>query len=354
MLTRFKKIRSRVVFELRRFKAMSQSISFSKEHQWASIDEFLADDTFEAGVHTIPLRFGGRAQVLVIGDLHSVPVNKRIPVFFNGALGGREGTRPPYFSGRRLLREIEIPGIAVSDPIFDIDSDIRLGWYTGLPEWRYQEQLGEILQHFSSVLGRDLLTIGGSGGGYAALEAASRLNASAFVWNPQTCILWYRRTFVWKWLEILFPDTWHPGDSNWKFVRKRFMEPSGLTFDLGLEPPPARFLYLQNDVDWHVRLHFAHYVYKHGLIHTRPGLFVDGDDRFAVMSHFGSGTAGHVRPPRSVIVAAVVRMLDKSLTVRQVYEGLLESIGEDGPDLSLLPVKLVPPEFRENYVTSFE
>lgn len=354
MLMRLERMRSRVIPELRRFKAMTRSISFSKGHQWSSIDEFLEDDTFEAGIHTIPLRFGGQAQILVVGNLRSLPDSKRIPVFFNGALGEREGTRPPYFSGRRLLREVEMPGIAVSDPIFDLDSDIKLGWYTGLPEWRYQEQLGEILQHFSSALERDLLTIGGSGGGYAALEAASRLNASAFVWNPQTCILWYRRTFVWKWLEILFPDTWYLGDNNWKFVRKRFMEPSGLTFDLGLKPPPTRFLCLQNDVDWHVKLHFTHYVSKHGLTHSEPGLFIDGDDRLAVMSHFGSGTAGHVRPPRSIIVASLLGMLDKNLTVYQVYESLLGIIGADEPDLSLLPAKLVPPEFREDYVVGFE
>ena len=316
------------------------------EFTWTSIDDFLASSTVAPGTHSIGLRHGGRAQILVLGELASARPGRRIPVAFNGAVGDRAGTQPPFFSGRRLFAELKTPGIAVSDPIFDVDPEISVGWYTGLPGWRYQEQLAEILGHLGQLSGRELVAFGGSAGGFAALTQASRLKASAFVWNPQTCILWYHRRIVWRWMELLFPDTWYLGDDNWKFVRKRFMEPTELDFDLGLRPAPPRLLYLQNDVDWHVRLHCTHYMGKHGFSHVAPGLFVDGDERVARLAHFGDGTVGHVKPPRDVIVAALDGMLDESLTVREVHDGLaLDRFGV--PDLSRLPARLVPESFPE-------
>lgn len=327
-------------------KSLLRPRAHDEEHLWSGIDEFLQARAFPAGIHTIPLRHGGRAQILVIGDLASVRPGRRIPVAFNAAVGDRAGTQPPFFSGRRLFAEVKTAGLAVSDPIFDVDPDISVGWYTGLPGWHYQEQLAEILAHIGAVTGRELLTLGGSAGGFAALGAASRLGASAFVWNPQICILWYHKRIIWRWMEIAFPDTWYLGDGNWKFVRKRFMEPTELDFDLGLKPLPARMLYLQNDVDWHVRLHVTHYVSRHGLVHEAPGLFVKGDEHALRLAHFGDGPGGHVKPPRDVLLAGLEGMLEGSLTARQVHDSLGFPDAGRAPDLSRLPARLVPEGFR--------
>lgn len=312
------------------------------QHMWDSIDTFVSSDFFAPGIHTVPLRHGGRAQILVIGNLNMIPAGRRMPVAFNGAVGDRTGTQPPFFSGRGIFHSVGTQGVAVSDPIFDVDPDISIGWYTGLPGWRYQEQLAEIIAHLSNVSGRETLTFGGSAGGFAALEAASRLQASAFVWNPQTCVLWYHRKTVWRWLETLFPDTWHPGNGNWKHVRKRFMESTELAFDLGRHPVPSRVLYLQNDVDWHVRRHVTNYVDCHGFTHMEPGLFLKSDERAIALAHFGEGLRGHVKPQRKTITAALAGMLDESLSTVQVLDMLHLNAPGTVPNLSGLPERLVP------------
>lgn len=89
-----------------------------------------------------------------------------------------------------------------------MDTDVPLGWYAGneeIPD--LQTQLVRLLERISDCTGARLLIIGGSGGGYAAIQLglSLRCRTSVLVWNPQTAIADYVPKFVTQYLCTAFP-----------------------------------------------------------------------------------------------------------------------------------------------------
>ena len=145
------------------------------------------------GVHVIWLSPATHLDVLVVGDLHDATADRAVPVFLSGAVTGRNGASGPFFSGLGVMSEVGGPYLCLSDPTLDHDSELALGWYTGLPGEGVREALAHLLATVHSRLGREVLLVGGSGGGFAALSLAevTSVPTSVFVWNPQTDILRY-------------------------------------------------------------------------------------------------------------------------------------------------------------------
>lgn len=109
-------------------------------------------------------------------------------VFFNGARTGTRGNKPifhrwsyyPFLNGSML---------AIADPMVCKYAELNLGWYYGDEEKNYREFLVKIalkIAELSCINLKDIIFVGSSGGGPAAIDCASRIKGSkAVVINSQ-------------------------------------------------------------------------------------------------------------------------------------------------------------------------
>lgn len=88
--------------------------------------------------------------------------------------------------------------LCVADPTLELNADIRLGWYLGTQEHDATEELCRLIVHIADALGipsRSIVFWGSSGGGFAALALASRIEeATAVAINAQTDVFAYENT----------------------------------------------------------------------------------------------------------------------------------------------------------------
>lgn len=112
-------------------------------------------------------------------------------VRFNGAVD-RSRTKLPYFGGLGSMSSRNESVLVFSDPAFDRNSDMRLGWYLG--EVRGGRSLydciNEVISEYVSEWGIEKVVLfGSSGGGFASLQVGLRRgNCSVLVINPQTIL----------------------------------------------------------------------------------------------------------------------------------------------------------------------
>lgn len=98
----------------------------------------------------------------------------------------------PFWTGRGLTPSVDANFLLVSDPTMILDRTLNLGWYAGSREQPdLIETLTEIFRAVTS--GTRPIFFGASGGGWAALKYAARLDgAAAVVVNPQVDIARYK------------------------------------------------------------------------------------------------------------------------------------------------------------------
>lgn len=279
----------------------------------ASFAEALASQSSDA-VHAFRLDDRVTLDVLVHGSPGQQDCS--IPVFFNGNVPNRGKKCGPFFSGEQMGSAISPVTIAFSDPSVDRSSDVQVGWYTGYEGTEMTAVVLEVLRAVSDVWSRELVLIGGAGGGFASLRFASSLDrpVSAFVWNPQTDILGYNRVFVERYLNASFPSITgdQPSAVNWLENRRALCERAGLDHSLvtGEHHSPRaidRLVYLQNIHDWHLDAHATPYLKQHGFWDVGTGSqILDPDHVFQV----GDWGAGHAPVPPDLLVQALRSFLD--------------------------------------------
>lgn len=79
--------------------------------------------------------------------------------------------------------------LCVEDPMYKLYPGLRTGWYYGRPDAPLLDELHRALESFRAALGaerKDVLFVGSSAGGYAALYLCDRMKGSSCVaMNPQ-------------------------------------------------------------------------------------------------------------------------------------------------------------------------
>ena len=280
---------------------------------WNSVDEFLASEAKE-GVHRIPMDAGGSA-TLDIQLLNWSPEVREgqavIPVFFSAAVGARNGRPAPFFSGVGLAGADGYAAIAVSDPSLALSPDVSLAWYAGGRDHRVQRHLASFLARVAEAQDKELLLVGGSGGGFAACLYGALLGskASVFVWNPQTDILRYYRSAVGEYLSTCFGSGFQREDRA-----RQLLESCGIHSELASvyasHEGPRRCVYLQNVSDrFHVEGHALPFLAGLRMRSAgRKGFMLSADGRLAAL--FGAWSEGHDAPPKTMIRAVIRRMLD--------------------------------------------
>lgn len=222
----------------------------SKNH-FDSLDDFLSGSSFKDGIYTI--KFNGNRLCINLSGFSNL--NSIFLVCFSGAIANRSGKVPPFFSGLGVSSTTCLPSISVSDPTLEMDDDISLAWYAGNHNWpNLPSDISVLVGSIAKAIKSKPIIYGGSGGGFAALNIASRLDvpASVFVWNPQTNISDYLSKNVEKYIETAFPYLDYDKASLYDALDK-----SGVVHDLKVTSLSNEIdvTYIQNKGDWHYKKH---------------------------------------------------------------------------------------------------
>ncbi|WP_144794994.1 DUF6270 domain-containing protein [Kocuria palustris] len=297
------------------------------------------------GVHQLALDDEVTLDVLVQGSPEAGTTSS-IPVFFNGNVPSREEKSGPFFSGGRVGPAVSPVYAAISDPAVDRDSQVRLGWYAGFDGADVTAAILDALRALSDAWRRELVLVGGSGGGFAALRYAALLDrpVSALVWNPQTDILRYNRTFVDQYLQSAFaehsPEV--PSAETWLQERTELCARAGIEHSLvdrTTHDPSCidRLLYLQNLNDWHLSAHAMPYVQAHRFQDLGTGSRILGPDHVVQGGDWG---AGHAPLTHDLLVSALAEFLHGDAPSLDIARRIVLDEACDAASLAQMPKDL--------------
>lgn len=285
-------------------------------HVWPSVDAFLAARIHADGIHSIDCG-GLPLDILFQDNPFGSAGSAVVPVFFSGAEDTRQGKSPPFFPGLGVAKARSWPAICVADPSLALDPTLGLAWYSGNAMQPLQLALAAVLEGLAARSERELLLIGGSGGGFAALYYGYRLGsrASVLVWNPQTDWLEYQEASVRGYLAAAYPDMTLPDEAGPAFRQAAASGLQSLGVVHSLLPiakaaarVPRRLVYAQNASDWHVTRHAAPFM--DAVDYTDMGDGFYRSHRPEGLIWFGNWGRGHQPPPRTLVEAVLERMLD--------------------------------------------
>lgn len=302
-------------------------------HRWVSPEVFLSRPEHGSGLHSIAYP-GGTIDLGFNGEPLGVTRQSAIPVFFLGLTKDRDGALGPYFSGLNISAEIGTPSIMVADPTISDHGDLTLAWYAGCSEFEATAAMHRLLKGIAERYDVDLLLVGGSGGGFAALSAAHAIGprAQVFCWNPQSDVLRYVPETICAFLRSAYPASpvthLDPAVDDDREKIRGYFDERGIRTVVGDPDDTSRVLLLQNGSDWHVRAHFRPYVERRGM-ELLPDL--PAYRRGPAVAAVGSWGQGHVSPPRDVTVRAVQLMLG-GRTAEETMRDLAGKFGAFFPD----------------------
>lgn len=174
-----------------------------------TIEEFV-NNIFANGIHSLWLNEELPIDIL-IKDSQLLDANEYIMLSFNGAVA-RNNNFAPFFAFSGISEKIKLPLIAFSDPTLSMSKGIGLSWYAGNEHYpNLPEVLAGICDRIIEVTGKKLLLVGGSGGGFAALNIQTlmklKLQTKLVVWNPQTDLIAYSQDTVIHYMNTAYPSS---------------------------------------------------------------------------------------------------------------------------------------------------
>ena len=298
-----------------------------KTFYWQGLEEFLAVDSLQDGIHRVRLSTsGGRALTL---DLrihldHGTPMT----VHFYGAQQIPRKDTDPIFGALPTSRALGTSYVLVHDPTLSLSVDIGLAWYEGYKGFAAAPTIRAVLCHLAEVSQAPRTVLwGGSAGGYAVLRHVGNLpNSVAFVWNPQTAITRYQPAPVRRYANLAFgTDDLASGAAS----------TPGITVDLTALPQmpwvKSPIVYLQEADDRHVSRHLAYLLAEHFPDLSRE--VVLRDTLFGLVTpnfylHQSLWEPGHTRPPKSAMNEFLRRLLDTSHDLPEILSTLQQTSHE--------------------------
>lgn len=308
-------------------------------YRWASVDSFSSAISINDGIHVVKLDSGVEIDLYVKGNPFDRS-SKSLLTFFSGAVTSRKAKVGPFFSGLGIANQLNLPVIAIADPGIESSMSVNIAWYTGGPQHFVQDGIAAILDSLQRRAERELLLVGGSGGGFAALYFASRLRnkCSVFVWNPQTDVFEYLEGFVKAYMNGLFgySNASLSGDDWISRTRKRANGHASLTvLDHQLSSAPTRLFYLQNATDWHAEKHLKPFLKSNEFTRTDHGIYLTDDRHVCLVAHAADG---HLPPPIHVLENVIELMGDPAVSAVEVARKLIAEQPIAASDFSTLPL----------------
>lgn len=266
-------------------------------------------------------------------------------VAFNGAVSirGKADVHPPFFSGRRIANEIDIPLLSFSDPTMAHDDSIKLAFYAGsrkAPD--LPDTLARVVDLVAQQTGSKPILMGGSGGGFASLNVGYRCESEvfAFVWNPQTQASKYDMNFVAHYIDVAFPGVRDPFKKVSAEAAQVF-KAEGICDAVMDIRKKMKTVYLQNISDWHVNAHLK--PFQEGLewrfMGGKSGMISDKMDIAVCLLDWGEG---HAAAPKDLIKETLLNIMEGKTPV-EIAEKVLS---DPKNDIGNLDVILVPEDFQ--------
>ena len=205
--------------------------------------EGMAEFRLKPGEH----RYRIEGEALPIDVYARVVGPDRPLIVFGQGMVKRSEVSLPRFQRLDWVRHFPENVMILSDPTLGLDPELGLGWLLGTAEYPVLPRILELVERARDGIGlpnRQVLFFGSSAGGFGSLMLASRLGgASAFVNNPQTDVLQFRRGGVAHLLRVAFGGI-APAEAAKRFgARFSFIE----ALRQGATMP--RTYYLQNTLD---------------------------------------------------------------------------------------------------------
>lgn len=225
-------------------------------------------------------------------------------VLLSGATKDRSLVRLPYFNRHTWAQDFPGSVLCVSDPTLDLDGTIRLGWYFGTAQNDATEELAELARSIARNLGvpdRRIVFYGSSGGGFAAMMLAARMErALAVAINPQTVLIRYAKEHSLRKFLAVCLGSMSKEEAHEKHLKR-------LSAIAGWERSNSRCLLVQNILDGHhFRQHFRPFIRRFGI--PEGGLSDDG----RMGSLLYEDERGHVGEPRQMLP----EILDRALSLK--------------------------------------
>lgn len=281
---------------------------------WDSLTHFESNWNGISGVHTIQFDEGINSIDIYVNTNVKNTDFTVLPVIFSGAVSKRNGAAGPFFTGLKMSERSGFPLVSIADPTLDSDSSLTLGWYLGGKQSNVQKNMVDTLDTIQKVMNRELLLVGGSGGGFAALSLAKQLmhSCSVLVWNPQTDVYSYSERFVKQYLRSQFNfSNATLQREDWKdyctkrtnlVIQTNILDEKTLT-------APRRIVYLQNKTDSHRETHLLPLWKISSDIPLTDGKNILDENHVVYVAEFADG---HL-PPSNILIGEVIQELsDKS------------------------------------------
>lgn len=289
-------------------------------YMWDSVVDFESRWNRIPGVHTI--YFGADEPPIDIYVNEHVQIENHDvqPILFTAAVAQRGSSQGPFFSGLGIAKSKELPLIAIADPSLDNDPSLNLAWYTGGPNDNVEGNLLKLFEALHRSLHRELLFVGGSGGGYAALSFARRFvfKSSVVVWNPQTDIYEYNERFVKSYLRSQFNFAYSAlARDDWKAFCKYRTDQKIATniLDTKTIDNPRRVIYLQNATDWHLTKHLQPLWATISHNKLVDGKNILDSNHIIVVDKFAEG---HASPPSSLIASILSQLMNLTTKIEDL------------------------------------
>ena len=258
------------------------------------LDDLAAQANLKSGVYSI----GAETPIIARWQNKDSAVTL---VTFSAALTKNAAPTVPIFSGRRTTSDLKSNVLMISDPSLILSKDLMLGWYAG------NAVLGEVQSEIAKIISvfagdTRLVLFGASGGGFAALDQATRLpGATALVINPQTDITKY--PYYSRYKEIVWGDKYAGPSEESLPIRTNVLDEYSTPVD-------ARVIYVQNVEDKH---HFVDQMkpFKTILHPQNDVIFVE---RELGQGHFGPDAASMTKLFELVTEVADSRELEGLLS----------------------------------------
>jgi hypothetical protein len=262
----------------------------------------LSTQRIEKGIHSINVN-GHIIDFLC----QKIPSDNLLVVFGGAARRGPE-TTPPFFSGIGISANLKCSVMAINDPSFYLDREIRIAWYAGSKNLPLQSILPAIIDKVASECASRIIMTGGSGGGFASLYYATKAAqpSIAVVYNPQTNIRKYHRGHVQDFAKVCFD--WREGNVESAL--------SDITFDLVklYSEKKAPVIYLQNSADYfHIENHAKSFLRVYELDWTGTDQSTEG-----FYLHVGDWGSKHARPPKELLTSIVRHLCGWELSLNEV------------------------------------
>lgn len=251
--------------------------------------EFYSFEQFEA-LGTVPeSRFSIDYEGVPVDFIYQPVAGARTTVvMFHGSTN--KDVSIPMLSGVGIMSGLRANRLAISDPSLTLDDskELILSWFMGSARQPYlQFFIERVIRRVKEITNTPrLIFMGGSGGGFAALEMSRRFgNSVVLAMNPQTSLSTYYPRLVREYLNICWD-----GADNLSRLPKHVVHDIGSVYPATMNHTVA---YLQNTRDKH-----------HVDNHQRPFFEKVGASRnvYTLMGAWGDPAGkGHVQAPKEII-----------------------------------------------------